>query len=102
MRSANDHHLLVTAVRLRLKRYTIINNNARKKFNVLRSKDTKVAFKISLSNQFQPLQELINDSETDIETLGTQHETMARYNVKRFWGRRPNTKSASFSIPSRE
>ena len=37
---SSDSHLLVTAVRLRLKRYTRISNNARKKFNegLLRSK----------------------------------------------------------------
>jgi hypothetical protein len=38
---------------------------------LLRSKDTQTAFKISLSNRFQPLQEL-NDSETDIESLWEQ------------------------------
>ena len=67
---STDHHLLITAVRLRLKRYNNVNNNTRKKFNVglLRSKETQAAFKISLSNRFQPLQELIEDSETEIET----------------------------------
>ena len=67
---SSDHHLLITAVRLRLKRYNNVNNNTRKKFNVglLRSKETQAAFKISLSNRFQPLQELIEDSETEIET----------------------------------
>ena len=39
------------------------------KYNVgLRVKDTQAAFQISLSNRFQPLQELIEDDETDIET----------------------------------
>jgi hypothetical protein len=46
------------------------NNNARKMFSmrVLRSKGTQTAFKIRLSNRFQPLQELTEDSETDMET----------------------------------
>jgi hypothetical protein len=64
-----DHFLLVTTVRLRLKRHNI-NTNARKKFNVrlLRSMDTRAVSVISLSNRFQPLQELIEDCETEIKT----------------------------------
>ena len=65
MRGAD--HLLMTTVRLRLKRFTTANST---KYNVglLRDKDTQAAFQISLSNRFQPLQELIEDNETDIET----------------------------------
>ena len=42
----------------------------RTRYNVglLRSKDTQAAFHISLSNRFQPLLELIEGGETDIET----------------------------------
>ena len=65
----SDHHLLATSVRLRLKK---INKGitTRTKYNVglLRSEDTQKTFKISLTNRFQPLQELIEDSESDIET----------------------------------
>ena len=66
---SSDHHLLVTTVRLRLKRFTIANGT-RTKYNVglLRNKDIQAAFQISLSNRFQSLQELIEDDETDIET----------------------------------
>ena len=66
---SSDHHLLMTTVRLRLKRFTNANST-RTKYNVglLRDKDTQAAFQISLSNRFQPLQELIEDNETDIET----------------------------------
>ena len=66
---SSDHHLLVTTVRPRLKRFTI-TNSTRTKYNVelLRNKDTQAAFQINLSNRFQPLQELIEDDETDIET----------------------------------
>ena len=65
---SSDHHLLMTTVRLRLKRFTNANST-RKKYNVglLRNKDTQAAFQISLSNRFQPLQERIEDDETDIE-----------------------------------
>ena len=52
----------------RLKRFTTANST-QTKYNVglLRDKDTQAAFQISLSNRFQPLQELIEDDETDIE-----------------------------------
>ena len=65
----SDHHLLMTTVRLRLKRFTNANST-RTKYNVglLRNKDTQAAFQISLSNRFQPLQELTEDDETDIGT----------------------------------
>ena len=66
---SSDHHLSITTVRLRLKRFTNANST-RIKYNVglLRNKDTQAAFQISLSNRFQPLQELIEDDGTDIET----------------------------------
>jgi hypothetical protein len=53
-------------VRLRIKKY--IYNIAQTKFNMglFRSKETQAAFKPSLSNWFQPPQELIGESETDI------------------------------------
>ena len=67
---SSDHHLLATTVKLRLKRYNNNPNNTRTKYNVglLRNKDTQAAFKISLSNRYQPLKELMEDRETDIET----------------------------------
>ena len=66
---SSDHHLLMTTVKLRLKRFTTASST-RTKYNVglLRDKDTQAAFQISLSNRFQPLQELIEVNETDIET----------------------------------
>nr|KAG5709927.1 hypothetical protein BaRGS_029969 [Batillaria attramentaria] len=66
---SSDHHLLATTLRLRLKRHTNANST-RTRYNVglLRNTDTQAAFRISLSNRFQPLQDLIEDSEMDIET----------------------------------
>ena len=67
---SSDHHPLpMTTVRLRLKRFTNASST-RTKYNVglLRNKDTQAAFLISLSNMFQPLQELIRDYEMGIET----------------------------------
>nr|KAG5685972.1 hypothetical protein BaRGS_017411 [Batillaria attramentaria] len=66
---SSDHHLLATTLRLQLKRHTNANNT-RTRYNVglLRNTDTQAAFRISLSNRFQPLQDLIEDSEMDIET----------------------------------
>ena len=51
---SSDHHLLMTAVRLRLKSLTNANCT-RTKYNVglLRNKDTHPAFHISLSSRFQ-------------------------------------------------
>ena len=51
---SSDHHLLVTAVRLRLKKYSTINTK-QTKYNVglLRNGDTGEAFKIYLTNKFQ-------------------------------------------------
>ena len=67
--SSDYHLLLITTVRLRLKRFTTANSTWIK-YNVglFRDKDTQAAFQISLSDKFQPLQELIEDNETDIET----------------------------------
>ena len=66
---SSDHHLLMTTVKLHLKRFTAANSTrTRYSFGLLRNKDTQAAFHISLSNRFQPLQELIEDDETDIET----------------------------------
>lgn len=66
---SSDHHLVTTTMRLRLKRYASANNT-RTRYNVglLRNKDTRTAFQISLSNRFQLLQELTEGRETDIET----------------------------------
>ena len=66
---SSDHHFLITTVRLRFKRLTNASST-RTKYNVglLRNKDTQAAFQISLSSRFHPLQELIKDNETDIET----------------------------------
>nr|KAG5698059.1 hypothetical protein BaRGS_016707 [Batillaria attramentaria] len=66
---SSDHHLLARTLRLRLKRHTNANST-RTRYNVglLRNTDTQAAFRISLSNRFQPLQDLIEDSEMDIET----------------------------------
>nr|KAG5704670.1 hypothetical protein BaRGS_025312 [Batillaria attramentaria] len=66
---SSDHHLLATTLRLRLKRHTNANNT-RTRYNVglLRNTETQTAFRISLSNRFQPLQDLIEDSGMDIET----------------------------------
>ena len=59
----------MTTVRLHLQRFTNASST-RTRYNVglIRNKDTQAAFQISLSSRFQPLQELIEDDETDIET----------------------------------
>ena len=65
----SDHHLHMTTVRPHLKRFTIANStHTRFNLRLLRNKDTQTSFQISLSSRFQPLQELIEDDETDIVT----------------------------------
>ena len=66
---SSDHHLLMTTVRLRLKRFTTASNTrTRYSAGLLRNKDSQADFQISLSNRLQLLQELIKDDETDIKT----------------------------------
>ena len=66
---SSDHHLLMTTVRLRLKRITTANSTRTKYYvGLFRDKDTQAACQISLSNKLQPLQERTEDDETDIET----------------------------------
>jgi len=55
-------------VRLQLKKFTYTNSNTRTRYNVGLLRNTQTAFQISLSNRFQLLQELIDGSETDLET----------------------------------
>ena len=45
---------------------------------LLRNKDTQTAFQISLSNRFQLLQGLIDDSETDLKTQREESEKLLR------------------------
>ena len=66
---SSDHHLLMTTVKLHLKRFTTANcTRTKNNVRLLRDKDTQAAFQISLSSRFQPLQEQTEDDETDIET----------------------------------
>ena len=59
---------MLTTVRLRLKK-NITASNQRTKFNVglLRDQSVQEKFSIDLSNRFQPLQELLENEETEIE-----------------------------------
>ena len=87
---SSDHHLVVTAVRLRLKKYTDANSNTRTKYNLelLRNKDTQTAFQISLSNRFQLLQGLIDDSETDLETQWEESKNLWRDTCEEVLGKK--------------
>ena len=64
----SGHHLLLPTVRLRLKK-NITASNQRTKFNVglLRDQSVQKEFSIEFSNRFQPLQELLENEETEIE-----------------------------------
>ena len=99
---SSDHHLLMTTVKLRLKRFTTANSTRTKyNFGLLRDKGTQAAFQISLSNRFQPLQELIEDNETDIEHSGNTARSSGKTHVKRSLARRrPCTRNGSLPTPS--
>ena len=93
LRGANvssDHHLVMTAVRLRLKKYTDANNNTQTRYNegLLRNKDTQTAFQINLSNRFQLLQGLIDDSETDLETQWEESKKLWRDTCEEVLGKK--------------
>ena len=87
---SSDHHLVVTAVRLWLKKCTYANSNTRTRFKVglLKNKDTQTAFQISLSNRFQLLQGLIDDSETDLETQWKESKKLWRDTCEEVLGKK--------------
>ncbi|XP_056017425.1 craniofacial development protein 2-like [Ostrea edulis] len=66
---SSDHHLLMTAVRLHLKKFkNTTNMRTRYNVSVLKTKEVRTAFHLSLSNRFQPLQDQIENNDTNIET----------------------------------
>ena len=88
---ASDHHLVVTQIRLRLKKF----KNQRRdqnKYNVglLRERSKQESFRLSLANRYAPLQELTEDDSIDIEThwkhskelwIGTCEEVLGKKRV---------------------
>ena len=65
---SSDHHLLATTVTLRLRKYNT-TSATRTKYNVglLRDEEVQAAFKTSIRNRYEVLQELM-DEEADIES----------------------------------
>ncbi|XP_048759317.2 craniofacial development protein 2-like [Ostrea edulis] len=61
---SSDHHLLMTAVRLRLKKFNNMTNMRTKYVSVLKTKEVRTAFHLSLSNRFQPLQDQLENNDT--------------------------------------
>ena len=96
MRGANvssDHHLLMTTVRLHLKRFTNASSTrTRHTVELLRNKDTQAAFQISLSNRFQPLQGLIDDDRMDIETQWEQCKKLWHDTCEEVFGKKTQHK----------
>ena len=90
---SSDHHLLMTTVRLRFKRFTSASGT-RSRYNVglLRDKDTQAAFQISLFGRFQPhkrwqktMRWTSKHSGNTVRSFGTTH-------VKRPLARRRHSK----------
>ena len=90
---SSDHHLLLKAGRLRLKRFTN-TNNTRTKCNVelLRNKDTQAAFKTNLSNRYQLLQDLIDPRLTSRRSGKTPRRSGMTHVRKSLARRRPSTR----------
>ena len=64
----SDHHLLVMTVKLRLKKHaTATTSRTRYNVGLLRNREVKAQFQLKLSNRFQPLQEL--EDETNMEGM---------------------------------
>ena len=68
--AASDHHLLTAKIKLKLKR-TPREQTDSTKYNVnsLKDETTKTAFKLTLSNRFQTLQEMLTEDDMDVHTL---------------------------------
>lgn len=65
----SDHHLLMTAVRFLFKKFNYITNKMKKyKGRLLKTKEVKTAFHLCLSYRFQPLQDQLESTDTNIAT----------------------------------
>ncbi|VDP42157.1 unnamed protein product [Schistosoma margrebowiei] len=66
---ASDHHLVVTNLKLKLKKNWTTGQTVLQRFNTafLRDTDKLSEFKIALNNRFQALQDLLKDEETSME-----------------------------------
>ncbi|VDP52872.1 unnamed protein product [Schistosoma margrebowiei] len=66
---ASDHHLVVTNLKLKLKKNWTSGQTALQRFNTafLRDTDKLNEFKIALNNRFQALQDLLKEEETSME-----------------------------------
>jgi hypothetical protein len=84
-----DHYLLMTIVRLRLKKFiNKTTTRARYNVNLLKTKEVRTAFHLSLSNRFQPLQDHLGDRETSIETQRQHIKELWRGTCEEVLGRR--------------
>ena len=65
---ASDHHLLIARIKLKLKKNPVEATTKRHKFNnvLLKDQETREKFKLSLTNKYQVLQDLLEE-EADIE-----------------------------------
>ena len=68
--AASDHHLVVTNLQLKLKRFTQMNAPSRAKYNVNQLREERIAqnFRVLVANKFQVLLDMDRDSENNLET----------------------------------
>ncbi|VDP17428.1 unnamed protein product [Schistosoma margrebowiei] len=67
---ASDHHLMVTKMKLKLKKHWIMRRTISQKFNTAFLQDTNKLnkFKLVLSNKFQAFHDLLNGEGTTVES----------------------------------
>lgn len=86
---SSDHYLLKTAARLRLKKFNnTTNTRTRYNVNALKTKEVGRVFHFSLSNRFQPLQDQLENDDTNIETEWQHIKEMLRDTCEEVLGRR--------------
>lgn len=66
----SDHHLMLTGIKLKLKKQWITGKTALQRSNTVLFRDHKKRgeYKIALSNLFQALQDLLKEEETTMKT----------------------------------
>ena len=68
--AASDHHLVITKLQLKLKRFIQMNAPSRAKYNVNQLREERIAqnFRVLVANKFQVLLDMDRDSENNLET----------------------------------
>ena len=100
---ASDHHLVLTVIKLRLKKYsTTTSSRTRYDVRLLRNKETQSRFQISLTNRYQQLQEQDVSTEADIETQWQQAKKLWQDTCKEILGKQKTKHKEWISVETME